>query len=509
LRLFTGFVLVSFLGCSSNPNGDSWIIRTSSQCITVSELGAEWDNLDSAAVAGFLSEGNPVGDFITTYSRKLLVVDEVSNSDYLFSRDIQSYRDSYARNAAYAAFCDSVNNYYLNSISREDVASFSHLLGKTVWFSESPGTARGPVDLQYLNWDLAVAFDSMSSGDTLRINGVLYTLDSAFTAADSLIEPIMADPEFFESYATSRIAHQRLSADITYICQETVLTFQADSAVVSELLHHPDSMEDSTVVASWSTGCFTVADFPGMMSFSAVSGSVAPYTIDWIVLNLKNHAMMDEIESLYSSSNCSSFSQIQDTAETLAMKRAGDLLYEDRVLSHITVTDSMLIASYESMDSLPIVPESRIFEAVVVPVNDLDRASEFVGGSLDPEFLGFRGFSAYLDQGEYLSRPVTASEVPGDMGTILFMLDEDNREWQRPVEVEEGLFIMFRLDSIIQEHPAEFHQMEPVLRENVQAHLEEQVTMEWLRELEEIHHLEINTDILEDLPADLSCWSTL
>ena len=510
MRLIIGFILISFLACSKSPNGNSWIIKTSSQCITVSELGAEWNDLDSASVAGFLEDGNPVGDFISLYSRKVLVVEEISNSDYLFSTGIQSFRDSYIRNSSYAAFCDSVHNEFLSCVTEEDITVFSGFFGKTVWYSESTGTEREPVELQYLFWDLALAFDTMSAGESVEINGLFDTLDSVTTVSDSLIAVSFHDPQFRRSYSISHIAQQRLSNEVMRICKETVSTFQADTSAISSFLHNPDSVEDSTVLASWNTGSFTAADFYGMMSFSAVSSSAVPSSLKWGVLNLKNHAMMDQIETVFKSSNSSVYGEILREAESLAMKRASDLLYTDRVLSAISVTDSMLIDSYESMDSLPIIPETRVFESVVIPESSLDAALEYVGESRNPDSLGYQGIPSFLAQGEdFLSRPVTASELPGEMGTVLFILEESNREWQSPMEVGEGVFVMFRLNSIIPPHPAEFEQLEGSIRTNLQAHLEEQATMDWLRELEEKHCLEINASILDDLPDDISRWAML
>jgi len=68
---------------------------------------------------------------------------------------------------------------------------------------------------------------------------------------------------------------------------------------------------------------------------------------------------------------------------------------------------------------------------------------------------------------------------------------------------------MYRLHSIIAPHQAEFEDLKEALRASITAHLEEQDTMEWLRTLEESYELEINSDILEDLPADPSMWSDL
>lgn len=510
MRLIFAFVIVSVLGCAKDPSGDSWIIKTSSQCITVSDLGAEWNDLDSASVAGFLEDGNPVGDFITVYSRKLLVIEEISNSDYLFSTGIQSYRDSWTRNSSYAAFCDSVFNQFFGAVTEEDIAAFSGFFGKTVFYSESTGTEREPVGLQYLFWDLAIAFDTMSAGESVELNGVLYTLDSVFTVPDSLIAADFDDPEFRRNYAASSIARQRLNGEIMRICQETVVSFQADTASIASFLEDPESVADSTVLASWGTGSFTAADFYGMMSFSAVSGYATPYSLEWGILNLKNHAMMDQIQTLFADSNTSRYSYILLEAESLAMKRASDLLYSDRVLSSITITDSMLIDAYENMDSLPELPETRTFESLVIPENALADAVEYSGGLQNPDSLGFSGFPFFLAADEqYLSRPVTASELPEDMGTILFMLEESNRSWQGPLEVEDGFYVLFRLNSIIPPHPASFDMLEASIRTNLQAHLEEQATMDWLRELEEIHNLRINSDILEDLPNDLSEWVEL
>ena len=95
------------------------------------------------------------------------------------------------------------------------------------------------------------------------------------------------------------------------------------------------------------------------------------------------------------------------------------------------------------------------------------------------------------------------------MDLVLFLLDDNNNQWQRPVEVHEGSFVFYRLVQVIPPHQAQFEYLESSIRQNLLMHLEEQRTMEWMRELEASYSFQINSDILADLPADPSAWSEL
>ncbi len=110
-----------------------------------------------------------------------------------------------------------------------------------------------------------------------------------------------------------------------------------------------------------------------------------------------------------------------------------------------------------------------------------------------------------------ITRPLSVSQVPGFHGEEIFLIDPaDTNSWLGPLGLYDGgELCMFRLIEVIPERNARYDEIEDQLYVMARNRLEEQTTVDVMRELEEKYGLIINEDILEKLPEDLSSWAEL
>lgn len=502
-------VLFLLTGCGA-PNGDTWLIRTVEDEITVSQAGAAWNSLPLQTQQAFMSGDNPVGDFITSLGRKAIIVAEVSNDEYLHSPLIESMKDSWLRSSTFPAYRDSLITDFRQSITDQDLSNYRELMGKVVWYRNPAGEQMGASRLPDLPWNIAFAFDTMAAGQTVEISGETYTLDSVAISPDSLIQVTLADTARVNSFARSTLTESRVSAALESLRISSRETLFIDTLLVENYALSSSGVASESILADWEGGELTAGEFTGTISYLSMGQQVAPSSVPWLLHNLKNQVFLSEVQNHYSELYPEDYAELLSGAESFAMEKASDLLFEHRIASHVQITDSMVFEAYQSLDSIPVVPETRTFQSIVFSAGVLEEVIALMAEGADPLDLGYPGYAPFLTEGsEYLSRPVLPSELPTGLGSILFMLDEDSTAWQRPLIISENLVAVIRLDSIIPPHEAAYGEIENSLRMNLRAHLEEQQTVEWLCELESRHSLEINSDILGDLPADPSAWSEL
>jgi len=499
-------MLLVISGCGS-PDGSTWLIRTSAGDISVNEVGTIWNELDDETRIRFLSTNNPVGDFITALGRKTMVTMELDNDTYLHSSVIQTMKNSWTASKAFIAYKDTLSAIQGSRISETDFSNYASLLGSIVWYTSSIYGSKGPVRLPDLPWSLAFAFDSLPAGSPVEVDGVYYTLDSITTASPELVAATLADTSQFRSFARNSLLESRVNRNLEAIKLIVLETLIIDSTAVFTYCTARDSLMDSTELASWSGGSITACDFDGIAAFLALSRSNSSNSPVWVFHNLANQARLLYIARIYADEYPDEYSVITQEAQAFAVDQASELLFRNNVTETVFVTDSMVMAEYCRMESIPMMPESRVFESVAVPA---DSAHDLITSNADLLQTGFTGYPEFLsDTSEFVSRPVFRSELPEEMGEVLFLLDDDSNQWQRSFEVQEGTFVFYRLVQVIPPHEAQFEYLESSIRDNLVVHLEEQRTMEWMRELESSYKFQINSDILADLPADPSRWSEL
>ncbi|MEA3265551.1 MAG: hypothetical protein U9P42_01220 [Candidatus Fermentibacteria bacterium] len=507
--IFLFAFLLILIGCGS-PDGNTWLIKTATDSITVSEVGTTWLELDQGTRMRFLAEDNPVGDFITALGRKTMITAEIDNENYLHSQYIQSMKNCWIINSAFIAYSDSTSSHIRSSVTEADLSHYSELLGSVVWYSSAVTGSTGPVRLPDLPWDLAFALDSIAPGSHVEINGIMYTLDSIETSSQEMIDATLADISTFNSFARNSLAESRSTRNLDSLRAEVMRTFQMDSTAVSAYCLQRESVANSTELASWNGGSISAGEFHGIAGFASMGHPGNSQSFSWVSHNLRNHARLSYVADLYASEFPREYSSFTPGAEAFALDQASELLFMDNVVDAVQISDSLIYEAYLQMDSVPQLPETRIFESVMVPGGILEEAIALINDENSLMEIGYPGYTEFLDPGnEFLSRPVAQHELPYGIALPLFAMDERSNEWSRPVEVEEDLFVFFRLVEIVPPHAASFEQLEATIRRNLLIHLEEQRTMDWMCELEATHEFQVNHEILGDLPTDPAAWSEL
>ena len=502
-------LLLILTGCGS-PDGNSWLISTSADTLTVAEIGTIWDELDESAKQPFLSKDNPIGEFLLAVGRKTIITEEISNDRYLYSPIIEDMRECWLSSSAFIAYKDTVSASTRSALTELDLSNYSDLLGSIVWYSSEEGGSMGPERLPDLPWELAFVFDTISVGSSAEFNEILYTLDSIVTSDQELIDATLVDIEQFNTFARTSLTESRTLRHLSTLKGELLETFTFDSTAVAAYCNNRDAMVGTEVLASWENGSITVDKFDAITAFLALGNHGNPSSLLWVIHNLRNQARLIYIADIYAAQYPQEYEDMMEGADDFALDQASEILFRENVTDLIVITDDLLRESFENMDSLPIVPESRVFQSVMIPGVLLEEAITLLeDGDALLEF-GYPGYTAYLQPGnEFLSRPVFPTELPHGMDMLLFLLEENDTSWQRPVEIDEDLFVVYRLIEIIPPHTVSFEQLESSIRRNLTMHLEEQRTMEWLCELEASHQYRINSEILGKLPVDPSAWSEL
>lgn len=507
--LSSATVLLAFAGCGG-PDGDTWLIRTSSEEISVAETGEIWDRLEPEARQRFISSGNAVGEFVTSLGRKTMIETELAGEGYLESTAVLGVRNAWLRSAVFSAYRDSLEASVRQAITQHDLENYRQLMGKVVWYTPAGLEPRGPERLPDLGWELAFALDTIDAGESVEVNGIGYTLDSLVISADSLIQITLADTAGVNAFARDALTERRTENTLDSLKGMLRLSLSIDSSMVDSLVLRSWDLPDSTLLAFWDGGTLTVRDLRGIAELTSMGTPVSTESAPWVLHNLANHARLQLIEQLFANDHPAVYDELVSESDSFALEYASDLLFNDMVLTRIEITEEMLLDAYNALDPPPLMPETRVFLSAVVPPDGINEAMEAGASGTLLESFDYPGYARFLAPGEeHRSVPVAASQLPADLGAALFSLPGDNREWQRPVEVEEDLFVMFRLDSVIPPHEAEYDEVRLSLMSDLFSQLREQETMNWMRMLEEEHSLEINSDILEKLPPDPGDWSEL
>lgn len=507
--IFLFAFLLILTGCGS-PDGNTWLIRTSTDSITVSEVGAIWLGLDQSTRMRFLAKDNPVGDFITALGRKTMIAAEIDNQNYLHSQYIQSMKDCWVINSAFIAYNDTLSSSIRSSITDTDLLHYSELLGSVVWFSSRETGSKGPIRLPDLPWNLAFALDSITPGSDVEVNGFVYTLDSVETSSQEMIDATLADTSTFNSFARSSLAESRSVRSLDSLKTEAMRTFQMDSAAVAAYCLQLESVNSSTELASWDGGSITVGEFHGIADFASMGHPGNPQSFNWVSHNLRNQARLSFVADLYAAEFPEGYMSFAREADNFALDQASELLFKVNVTDAVQISDSLVYEAYLQMDSVPQLPETRIFESVMIPGGIIEDAIALISDENSLKEMGYPGYTQFLAPGnEFISRPVAQHELPYEIDQVLFLMEEGSDQWQRPVEIENDLYVFYRLVQIVPPHDASFEQVEATIRRNLLIHLEEQRTMEWMCELEAKHDFQINHGVLGDLPADPASWSEL
>ncbi len=512
-------------GCGgSSVDRTTWLIVVCEDTISVGDIGETWNQLGDSQRELFTSKDNTIGEYIVTYGRKALLQLEIAEAGYLDDRLLLLNRGAWFNAQLGEAARKLLFERILETISDDEIDFFLSYLGRHVLYTIYPGSdseeTLGPVHIPLLPADLIMLLDSLSFGEVgIMESGIEVRLDSIVTADSSLIIQALADTVTVRSNAASAIATRRYQEMEDSLMQSfhTDCNLSLDSTVLEQLvLYYSEEAEcpaGEIVVFSSDIGSLTVEEVMGEISYYQNRQMISPSNTVWmngfIDLLLFNFYSLDLLQS----ESAEFVISLREESDKYLMDIASEEFYTDRIQSNITVTTEYMEELFENLEEPFTVPEMRILQAIYMP---RDTASVYRELSQEEQMEfrlrmpGFENLTADTAHPQ-ITKPLTVSQVPGFHGDDVFLIDPaDTTSWMGPLDLYDGdLMCMFRLIEIIPERNSTFDEVEDQLYMMARNRLEEQATVDVIRELEEKYGLVINEDILDKLPEDPGSWAEL
>ena len=511
--------LVLVFAACGEPKGTDWVFRTSSDTMTVREAGELWSGLEPREMAVFTCLDDPAREFLRALARRSLLDSEIAESGLLSSPKVIRYEIAWQRSNLFLALADSLPARIVRGLGDSDIAFFREHMGATVWFTDmSTGTRNGPYHLPELPRELTTALSTAARGESVTVGGATVRLDSLEGTDSTLLAEALADTANIRRLALSRLSSSEAQRTISRAEQQALSETTVDSTLVFAFASAGGDIESGVfdpgqVILDCPFMTLTAQDLFWEISFTSRSTPVSPGSTTWLFNYLRNLVRLSAGAALF-------FEGWPDEAEGMVTASHGfgrqtalDALYHERVSSVVTVNDSMLEAEFLGLPEPLQYPEERVLEIGSVPEEALpdlrkalqDHDNAMVRNLLRP-YSGWPGF----DTGSLLSIPVTASQVPEAMGGVVFSSDPaDSVTWCGPMETSYGSYMLYRTDHTLPRRPATFGEARDWLEMTVRSRLEEARTVEWMDELETERGLELNEELIPDLPADPSLWTEL
>ena len=521
----TLIILSLIAGCAgSSVDRTTWLIVVGEDTISVGEVGEAWNQLGESQRELFNAKDNTIGEYIVTYGRKVLLQLELAEAGYmddnLLLLSSRAWLNAQLSEAARKLLYEREEEI----ISDDEIDFFLSYLGRHVLYTINPGTdseeTLGPVHIPLLPSDLIRLFDSLAFGEVgIMESGMEIRLDSIVIADSSLIIRALADTATVRSSAASAIATRRYQEMDNSLKQSfhTDYNLIVDSTALEQLrLYYEEGAEftaGETVVFSSDLGSMTVEEMSGEISYNQSRYMINPADAIWlhgfIDLMLFNFYSLDLLES----ESPEFVNSLRAESEKYLMDIASEEFYTDRIQSTITVTDEYMEDLFENLEEPFTIPEKRILQAVYMPMDSATVYRDLPQDEKNEFLLRMSGFEQLVADSAHpqITKPLSVTQVPGFHGEDVFLIDPtDTTTWMGPLDLYDGdLMCMFRLIEVIPERYATFAEVEDQLQIMARNRLEEQPTVEVIRELEEKYGLVINEDILEQLPEDPGSWAEL
>jgi hypothetical protein len=512
------------MSCGGGPDGDTWLIRQGEQTITVASAGEAWMALTPDEKGYFLSRNNQFGEFIVSLARKEMIVSEIERLGYMERNDVLYIGVAWMRRAAFSRGQEYIDSIVEASITEEDIVYFMDHMGKTVWFTLSPGTpeetCKGPDHLPELRRELAVHLDSMQVGDVLEMSdGTPVRLDSVYLTAPELVNATLEDTAGVSAYASQKLL-TTWSSELRRSVTDSVIAYADPDIRTDALMRLADFYSgssqlqpDDTLIVS-SLGTMTAESFVCEIEFMGTEVPVQPSDSVWLMWLAKQTLSHEAFMEYLSKVTPETLEDLLPLRDEWMLETAFEQLYTDSVSSLIEITQGMLRNEYDSLNELPVIPESRSIQCVEVRSSVVDEyISALQSGEVD-SFILECGFWQPLSQDSpptSHTRPLLAEEVPGGNHEAVFSLDRhDTTGWSDPLPlVEDYSYFAFRLRGVYPPHEASFDEMEEELELIIRTRLEEERLNCWLLDLEKACDLRINEEVLTSLPSDPALWKDL
>ncbi len=512
-------------GCigSSAVNGDTWLIIVGADTVTVAEIGDAWNRMNQGNREYITRSADPVGQYIVTYTRKLILQRELESEGYLSDPAIISMGDSWLRLMTVGAALD----YFLSTaeaaVTASDLQFYRDHIGKTVWYTLNPGTDssafRGPDHLPELGFELALHLDTLSIGQAgSSESGIIARLDSAVVTDPALVAEALADTALCIQMATDRIAHARNRRWLNGVRNSMLeeYTISVDSAAVSRLVDFYSGNGEliDEIVFESAVGSWSAAMLRDEIDFRQSRMYVQPTSLTWQFYFIENLCFSLFLAETLQQAAPLLLDSLRTEAESYVFDLASEKLYDSNVSSQVTVSESDIEEQYSNLEEPFIIEEMRSVQAVIIPEENLDGYRTATdSGSIDDYVLTLNGI-AYLaaDSAQpQITRLLRMSEIPGGFGNEIFLIDRsDTTNWAGPFELTEGTgYILFRLIDVVPEREALLEESRIPLEMMVRNRLEEEATIAWMQQLELKYEPMVNEEAIENLPVDPGLWPSL
>lgn len=516
-------IILSFLGGCSGKSVDrsTWLIVVGEDTLSVGDVGETWNRLDEKQRELFISKDNTIGEFIVTNARKVLLQLELAESGYMDDHLLLSYSRAWLNSKLSEASRRFLYEKKLEIVGDDEIDFLLNYLGRYVLYTVSPDSdieqKLGPVHLPLLPADMISFFDTLVIGEIgITESGIVIRLDSTMMADSSRISQALADTVFVRADAAATIATRRYEEMEDSLKQSfhSDYNLSMDSTALEQLrLYYSEEAEfptGETVIISSDLGILTAEEMRDEIAYYQSRRTIDPANTTWINgfidLMLYNSYCRDLLEG----ESPELVDSLRIESEKYLLEIASEEFYADRIQSRVTVTRAYMEDLFENLEEPFRIPEKRILQAIHMPQDSIDIYQLLTRDEKDEFILGMPGFE-YLaaDSAQpQITRPLLVNQVPGFHGDEVFLIDPaDTTSWLGPLDLSDGeLTAMFRLIEVIPERYSTFDEIEDRLRIMAQNRLEEQATMDVIRELEEKYGLVINQDILEKLPEDPGNW---
>lgn len=522
----TAGVLLSLIsGCfgSSAANGDTWLIIVGADTVTVSEIGDAWNGLDQEQREYFTGNADPVGQYILTYTRKLILQAELESEGYLSDPGFVSRGDSWLMFIT----VEKAHEYFLSvaetAVTVSDLQFYRNHIGKAVWYTLNPGTdssvSHGPDHLPELTFELALHLDTLSIGQAgSSQSGIIARLDSVEVTDAVLISEALADTAACNRMATNRIANGRNTRWMNGIRNSMVeeYSISVDTAALNRLVDFYSGNGEliEEIVVESDLGNWSAEMVRDRIDYLESRTYVQPTSLTWQFYFIENLSFGSFLSDTLQRAAPLLVDLLRAEAESYLFDLASEKYYDDMVSSEVTVSESDIEEEFINLEEPFIIEEMRSLQTVIIPPDQLEDYRAAIGdGNIDDHVSTLNGL-AYLAADSahpQITRFLRMSDIPGGFGREVFLIDRsDTTSWTGPFELTESTgYVLFRLIDVIPEREALLEEARTPLELMVRARLEEEATIALMQRLESKYEPQVNEEVIENLPVDPGLWASL
>jgi hypothetical protein len=523
LTLITLIILTFIIGCSGTKvDSTTWLIAIGEDTLTVGDVGETWNSMNDNQRELFRSRDNTIGEYIVTRGRKALLEKELEAAGYMDDDYLLAYSSAWMNQKCGEAARRYLFEIEVENVGEDEIDFFVSHLGRTVLFTVNPGSdteeVSGPIHLPELPVEMVGLLDTLAMGESgITLSGIEVRLDSAVTADSSLISQVLADTAAVRSDAANSIANRRFQAieDSLKLTLQTDYNINVDSTALQQLklfyAEETESPSDETVIVESDIISLTALDMKNEISYYQNRYSVDPADANWISVFIEFLLYNNYCRGILENECPETIDSLYAESERNLLDMASEVFYDDRIHSTVNVTREDMENLFESLEEPLTIPEKRVLQAIHMHRDSLAVYRNMTPDEKEQYRLHLPGFESFAADSAHpqITRPLFLNDVPGFHGDEVFLIDPtDTTTWLGPLELYGGTQLcMFRLIEVVPERNATFDEVEDDLQIMTRNKLEEQATVDVIRELEEKYGMVINEDILDKLPEDPGRWT--